>query len=460
MKTQPATGETYPKSDLFNKATRWTHHDDSGFIPYAITTGLDYEAMTEQRKGYENFVYQNGVYDLGTKGDMRRNERNLMWNLDPYIQTHWQLTSALGLDAGARYSSVWFDSNDRYVVGKNGDDSGEASYHKWLPAAALKYAMTPQWNVYLSAGRGFETPTINELSYRPDGQSGLNFALQPATNTTVEAGSKWQVGTGMASLSVFNTDTKNEIVVAASDNGRTSYQNAGKTRRRGVELGWDQQFAPAWRAKLAWTLLDATYRENAGDAIQSGNRIPGIARNSAYASFGWVPEEGWYAGAEVRYMSDIQVNDANSEQAPAYTVTALNTGYKYVLDNWTVDLYTRVDNLFKIDAIGRNPVTGYGSGLMQIDSQHFNELSRYGIKPDHLLSDACLNIYTGAYYLAQAFKKWGVSWDAVGAYNAGFKKTPRQAARRYEYAKKIHYYYTAIKASKRTSSKDQKIAMN
>ncbi|CDL07751.1 X polypeptide [Klebsiella pneumoniae IS53] len=41
--------------------------------------------------------------------------------------------------------------------------------------------------------------------------------------------------------------------------------------------------------------------------------------------------------------------------------------------------------------------------MMQIDSQHFNELSRYGIKPDHLLSDACLNIYTGAYYLAQAF---------------------------------------------------------
>ncbi|VCY75949.1 hypothetical protein BANRA_05140 [Klebsiella pneumoniae] len=68
---------------------------------------------------------------------------------------------------------------------------------------------------------------------------------------------------------------ENEIVVAASDNGRTSYQNAGKTPPR-VELGWDQQFAPAWRAKLAWTLLDATYRENAGDAIQSGNRIPGL----------------------------------------------------------------------------------------------------------------------------------------------------------------------------------------
>ncbi|WP_244578803.1 transglycosylase SLT domain-containing protein, partial [Escherichia coli] len=50
--------------------------------------------------------------------------------------------------------------------------------------------------------------------------------------------------------------------------------------------------------------------------------------------------------------------------------------------------------------------------------QHFNELARYGIKPEHLTTDPCMNIYTGAYYLAIAFKKWGVTWEAVGAYNA------------------------------------------
>ncbi|HFF9410245.1 transglycosylase SLT domain-containing protein, partial [Escherichia coli] len=68
----------------------------------------------------------------------------------------------------------------------------------------------------------------------------------------------------------------------------------------------------------------------------------------------------------------------------------------------------------RVNAIGINPVTGYGSGLMQIDSQHFKELSRYGIKPEHLVTDPCMNIYTGAYYLAIAFKKWGVTWRAVG----------------------------------------------
>lgn len=89
-------------------------------------------------------------------------------------------------------------------------------------------------------------------------------------------------------------------------------------------------------------------------------------------------------------------------------------GRDYKIDPDLLRAISWQESRFKIDAIGRNPVTGYGSGLMQIDSQHFNELSRYGIKPDHLLSDACLNIYTGAYYLAQAFKKWGVSWMQSG----------------------------------------------
>nr|UGK56968.1 hypothetical protein [Escherichia coli] len=65
------------------------------------------------------------------------------------------------------------------------------------------------------------------------------------------------------------------------------------------------------------------------------------------------------------------------------------------------------ESRYRVNAIGINPVTGYGSGLMQVDSQHFNELARYGIKPEHLTTDPCMNIYTGAYYLAIAFKKMG-----------------------------------------------------
>ncbi|CAH5188466.1 TonB-dependent receptor PqqU [Klebsiella pneumoniae] len=332
--------------------TRLTHRGEL-MVPVTLTAGLDYENMSERRKGYENFVMVNGAPQYGEQGALRRNERNLMWNVDPYLQTQWQLTDKLSLDAGVRYSSVWFDSNDYYITPGNGDDSGDASYHKWLPAGSLKYALTDAWNVYLSAGRGFETPTINELSYRSDNQSGLNFGLKPSTNDTVEIGSKTRIGNGLFTAALFQTNTDNEIVVDSSSGGRTSYKNAGKTRRQGMELGLDQQFGESWRLKAAWTWLDATYRTNVcDDASCNGNRIPGIARNMGYASFGYQPEQGWYAGSDIRYMSDIMANDENTAKAPSWTVVGLTTGYKWSYGRMDMDLFGRIDNLFDREYVG------------------------------------------------------------------------------------------------------------
>ncbi|MGR7559069.1 TonB-dependent receptor PqqU [Klebsiella aerogenes] len=332
--------------------TRWTHRGEL-LVPVTFTTGLDYENMSERRKGYENYVLVNSAPQYGEQGNLRRNERNLMWNLDPYLQTQWQLTDKLTFDAGVRYSSVWFDSNDHYVTEDNPDSSDSTSYHKWLPAGSLKYAVTEAWNVYLSAGRGFETPTITELSYRSKNIAGLNLGLKPATNDTVEIGSKLRVANGLLTAALFQTDTDNEIVADDSAGGRTSYKNAGKTRRQGMELGLDQQFGDSWKLKAAWTWLDATYRTNVcGSSDCSGNRIPGIARNMGYASFGYQPEQGWYAGSDIRYMGDIMANDANTSKAPSWTVVGLTTGYKWSYGKMDMDLFGRVDNLFDRTYVG------------------------------------------------------------------------------------------------------------
>lgn len=96
---------------------------------------------------------------------------------------------------------------------------------------------------------------------------------------------------------------------------------------------------------MARTLLDATYRSDMcgkavctpAQTIPAGNHLPGIARNMGYASLAFAPPEGWHAGAELRYMSDIQANDANSAQAPAYTVAGVNAGYRFTrtAGRWT-----------------------------------------------------------------------------------------------------------------------------
>ena len=83
-----------------------------------------------------------------------------------------------------RYSSVWFDSNDHYVTPGNGDDSVMPVIINGY-AGSLKYAMTDA-GISIWRRAGFETPTINELSYRADGQSGMNLGLKPSTNDAIK----------------------------------------------------------------------------------------------------------------------------------------------------------------------------------------------------------------------------------------------------------------------------------
>ncbi|MBN0632006.1 TonB-dependent receptor, partial [Pseudomonas aeruginosa] len=84
----------------------------------------------------------------------------------------------------------------------------------------------------------------------------------------------------------------------------------------------------------------------------NGNRIPGIARNMGYASFGYQPEQGWYAGSDIRYMSDIMANDENTAKAPSWTVVGLTTGYKWSYGRMDMDLFGRIDNLFDREYVG------------------------------------------------------------------------------------------------------------
>lgn len=333
---------------------RWTSRLQLAGRPLTLVGGLAWDTLNEQRQGYENFVGAGAAQQLGVKGKLRRDESNEVSNLDPYLQASWQFAERWTLDVGVRHSSVRFNSDDHYIVGPNGDDSGTARYSKTLPVAALRYQATPDLNLYATVGRGFETPTFNELSYRSDGLPGLSFGLLPSVNTSVEVGAKARLGNGMFTAALFQTRTEDEIVSAGSVDGRGTFQNAGSTRRNGLELTWEGELARNWQAQAAYTWLDATYRDSfcspscnpPNEIIPAGNRIPGIARQMAFASLSWAPPQGWRAGIEGRYLSDILVNDRNDAAAPAYVVAAVHAGYLLQVGQWTINAFARVDNLF------------------------------------------------------------------------------------------------------------------
>jgi len=344
-----ALGRNYEGADL-----RWTLQARWLDTPVTLVSGVAYDGLREHRQGYQNFIGTT----LGVQGALRRDEINDVASFDQYLQAVWQIAPRWTLTAGLRHSRVSFTSTDGYIVGTNPDDSGRAAYTATLPVLGAMFALTPDLRLYATAGRGFETPTLNELAYRSGGGTGLNFGLQAARSTSVEAGVKARLaGWGELSAAAFRTDTDDEIVTQTNVGGRSTYQNAGATRRTGLELSWSDTVFEQLRLQLAATLLNATYRDGfltctaapcaaANVAIPAGNRIPGIARGALFAALSWAPPSGWRGGVEARSLTGVPVNDANSDAAPRYTIVAANLGYVLNLGSWELGGFVRGDNLF------------------------------------------------------------------------------------------------------------------
>lgn len=348
---------------------RWIHQGFVGDGAYTVTAGFARETQDELRRGYLNFLGPAAAPSaLGVLGAIRRNEANRVVSTARFVQGEWQAWPAIRLSAGVRHTRVAFNSRDLYVAAGNGDDSGAVSYAATTPAAGLVWSIAGELNAYATVGRGFETPTFNELAYRPGGVSGLNFGLKPAVSRHAELGLKARFDGGWANLAVFRAGTTDEIVTLVNAGGRAVFQNAGRTERRGVELVAAKQYASGIGLHLAYTYLDATYRDGFLTCLTTpcaapvvpvapGNALPGVPRHSLFAELAWrAPRPGALgqavAALEVRRVSQVFVDDRNSDAVSGYTVAALRAGLEKRAGDWTVAAFARVDNLADVRYAG------------------------------------------------------------------------------------------------------------
>lgn len=354
-------GVVEPNTHYGGTDLRWSHRGQLAGGDYEFVLGAGGDYQRQHRLGYENVVGTT----LGVKGRLRRDEDDNVDDVDAYAQWYWHFGPSWALMLGLRHDAVRFNEHDYYITPRNPDDSGSVDYAATTPVLALQYRPGEALRFYASYGEGFETPSYNELGYRSDGQPGLAFNLQPARSHHYEAGMKWQLAPAMTfDGALFRADTRDELAIATSVNGRTTYHNVHDTRRQGIELSFDGQLAPDWHLIAGYTHLQAQFRSgfltcmgtpcNAPTVpVGAGSRMPGVPEDYGSLRVQHGGDTGWREGLTLSGAGMTTANDIGTATAAGYAVFDADVAYTFALgEKARLQLSARVDNFTDRQYIG------------------------------------------------------------------------------------------------------------
>ena len=256
------------------------------------------------------------------RGSVTLNQREIISSIGSYLRDELSLGDGYTLTAAARADAVRFEVKDRLISITNPDDSGRRSLQAISPMVGLLARLSPLQSVYANISSAFETPTATELGNQPSGAAGINRELKPQRSITYEIGLKGVRTTGWQyNAALFATRVQDELIpydIPASG-GRRYFRNAGRTSRRGVELGTGLT-AGVFDLGGAYTYANYRFVDFTVDtAHYAGHRIPGIPRQTFQASAAVRSVIGTLV-TEATLADRTFVNDANSESAPGYAI--------------------------------------------------------------------------------------------------------------------------------------------
>ncbi len=289
-----------------------------------------------------------------------------------YATDTLDLTGGLSATVSGRLNIARIGMTD--LTGTSPDLTGRHRYDRFNPAAGLAYRVSPALTVYGGYSEANRAPTPLELACSdPARPCLLENALVADPPLKQVVAHTWEAGLRGAPLlaggrldwrlGLFQTDNDDDIVALASAiQGRGSYANVPKTRRRGLEASLDYR-SSRWLAYVAYSHIDATYRF--AGALPSPNSPfaddDGNVQVAPGDRIGGVPADRFKAGADVALTPALTLgadviaigpqylvgDEANQDsRLPGYWIADLHASYRI---GPRLELFGRIDNLFDRD---------------------------------------------------------------------------------------------------------------
>jgi iron complex outermembrane recepter protein len=323
-----------------------------------------------------------GVYTLQTDVETTNDYYGL------YLTDTYSLVDILSLTLSGRYN--WANVKIKDKTGLEPALNGDHTYTRFNPAAGLNFHPDPTLTTYISYSEGMRAPTPVELTCAdPAAPCRLpnNFLADPplkeVVSKTAEMGARGKMNDALGwEFAAYRTNLDDDILFISSGGAVNAgyFQNAGKTRRQGIELGMHGR-ADKLGFAVNYSYVDATFQSpltlnspanSSADAngdihVAAGNKIPGIPEHTVKlrAEYDFTPALS--VGTNVIYASSQYARgDENNQDAngriPGYTVVNLDARYAFTRQ---FSLFGRINNLFDneyetLGVLGHNFFNGPG----------------------------------------------------------------------------------------------------
>ncbi len=265
--------------------------------------------------------------------------------------------------------------NDKYDVfshdydGSTWSDTNtvrEKTFHENSYRLGSTYASSKQLSWYANVSTGFRTPTVDQL-FAGDIKGGTylnNESIDVQRTVSYEVGFK---GRGMIldndlqyEVSLFRTD--NNDIIGRKDGTYSSsdpayFDNVGDAINRGIEVWLQSQPTTDLKLTLAYTYLESevtrhnpfkisyTTLPNATYDIV-GNELPRTPHHTIdlYATYSITPQ--WRLIGEAYARSGYYADETNLIKMDGYAYYNLQTRYEIAMENSSLELYFKVNNIF------------------------------------------------------------------------------------------------------------------
>ena len=324
--------------NYYGHGSYFTNKSQGNKIRFTTQIGYDIASQSDKRKRYKN--------NEGKKGDKTLGQIESFQSFGIYFVENISF-GRLKLNGGIRRDNNLLKVNDNFI--SNGDDSGNIKLSAWSNEIGLSYKILEKSYLFVNSSKSYETPTLSELSANPIEKGGFNDLLGVQKAKNFDFGLKFKSEFTNFSIVGFMVNTENDLVPYELEEfpGRTFYQNAGKTLRKGIEIEFNHRLNKNFSTSIIYNFTNFKYDEYiSSDSNLKGNYLPGIPTRFGNFELRYKNSKKLSVSYSRNYRGNLYANDNNTEKVSSFWRDDINFSLPLKIGKNNFDFFLGCNNIF------------------------------------------------------------------------------------------------------------------